>query len=68
MNRALRMAALFGSALLLAAGPALAQEGGSSPADSTTGWVFRWVNFAVAAGLIVYGFYKAGPYFHDHAE
>lgn len=68
MNRALRMTALMGSALFLAAGPALAQEGASSPADSATGWVFRWVNFAVVAALIIYGFYKAGPYFHDHAE
>lgn len=68
MNRALRMTAFLGSSLLLSAGPLLAQETGSSPADSTTGWVFRWVNFSIAAALIVYGFYKAGPYFHDHAE
>jgi hypothetical protein len=45
-------AALIATALLIAA-PAFAGEEAPSPADSTVGWIFRWVNFAIVAGLIV---------------
>jgi F-type H+-transporting ATPase subunit b len=48
--------------------PALAQEGESSPADSSIGQVFRWLNFAIIFGLIVYGLRKAGPYFRGRSE
>jgi F-type H+-transporting ATPase subunit b len=48
--------------------PLLAQEGTPSPADSTAGWVFRWLNFGIVAALIVYGFRKAAPYFQDRRE
>lgn len=40
--------------VLLIAAPAFAGEEAPSPADSTVGWIFRWVNFAIVAGLIVY--------------
>jgi F-type H+-transporting ATPase subunit b len=58
----------FGALLLCAAVPTLAQEGQPSPADSPTGWVFRWINFAIVLALIVYGFRKAAPAFRSHAE
>ena len=62
--RAASLAAFF----LLLAAPAFAEENGPSPADSTTGWIFRWLNFAIVLGLLVYGFGKAAPYFRRHAE
>jgi F-type H+-transporting ATPase subunit b len=54
---------------LLAALPALAQEGESSPADSPTGWIFRWLNFAIVFGAIAYfAVKKGGPYFRKQAD
>lgn len=64
----LRSAGFVGLLLVLAAAPALAQEGESSPADSPTGWVFRWINFAIVLGLIVYAFRKAAPSFRSRAD
>jgi F0F1-type ATP synthase membrane subunit b/b' len=52
----------------LAAAPALAQEGAASPTDSTTGWVFRWINFAIVLALLIYGVRKATPYFRAQQE
>jgi F0F1-type ATP synthase membrane subunit b/b' len=63
-----RRAATFVAFILLLAVPAFAQENGTSPADSTMGWIFRWLNFAIVVGLLVYGFGKAFPYFRRHAE
>jgi F0F1-type ATP synthase membrane subunit b/b' len=63
-RRALTCAAFF----LLLAAPAFAQENSPSPADSTMGWVFRWLNFAIVVALLVYGFGKAVPYFRRHAQ
>lgn len=55
--------------LLLAAGPVLAQEGDASPVESTAGWIFRWLNFAIVFGAIGYLAYKkGGPYFRAQAE
>lgn len=66
VSRALGAAVVF---LLLAAAPALAQEGEASPADSPVGWVFRWLNFALVFGAIAYAIRKWGaPYFREHAE
>jgi F0F1-type ATP synthase membrane subunit b/b' len=61
---AVRLSAL----VLVAAGPALAQENQPSGADSATGWLFRWINFAIILALIVYAFRKAGPSFRSHKE
>ena len=55
--------------LALAAGPVFAQEGEASPADSTTGWVFRWLNFVLVFGAIGYCVVKyAAPAFRVQAE
>jgi F-type H+-transporting ATPase subunit b len=64
----LRQAVSFALFFLLAAAPAVAQEGEPSPADSTTGWVFRWLNFAIVLALVVYALRRAAPYFRNHAE
>lgn len=54
---------------LLAAGPVLAQEGEPSPADSTVGWIFRWLNFVIVFGGIGWAIAKYGaPYFRGHAD
>lgn len=66
--RLLNGAGFAGVLFLLAATPALAQEGESSPADSSTGWVFRWINFAIVLVLIVYAFRKAAPSFRSRAD
>jgi len=62
-NLTARLAAFF----FLLAAPALAQEG-KSVTDAPVGQVFRWINFAIVLGLIVWSFSKAVPYFHRHAE
>jgi F-type H+-transporting ATPase subunit b len=63
-----RIAALFVmifSALIFAA-PTFAQEEG--PETTTTGWIFRWINFAIVFIAIVWAFSKAGPYFRARSE
>jgi len=64
-----RGARLFAALSLVAvlASPALAQETGDTT-TTTTGWVFRWINFAIVFGVIAWGFSKAGPYFRKHSE
>jgi F-type H+-transporting ATPase subunit b len=56
------------ASFLISAGPALAQEAGTSYADSSTGWIFRWLNFAIVVGLLVYAFRKAAPAFRRNSE
>lgn len=68
MIRLIRPANWIGVLLLLLAVPVMAQEGEASPADSPTGWVFRWINFAIVVVGIIYAFRKASPYFHRHAD
>ncbi len=58
----------LGLFFLLAAAPVFAQESKPSPADAPIGQVFRWINFAIVLALLIYGFRKALPYFHAHAE
>jgi F-type H+-transporting ATPase subunit b len=49
--------------------PAMAQEGDASPTDSFTGWIFRWLNFAIVFGAIIYCAVKFGkPGFRANAE
>ena len=62
----LRGAAVCAGMCTLLAAPVLAQEG-----DATTtgaGPVFRWINFAIVAGLIIWGFAKAAPALRDRAQ
>ena len=62
----LRFAAMLAVAAVFAA-PAIAQESGDAT-TTTTGWVFRWINFAIVFGMIAWGLTKAGPYFRRNAE
>jgi F-type H+-transporting ATPase subunit b len=61
------IAALAFSALVFAA-PVFAQEEGAAPKNSTTGWIFRWLNFAIVFAAIIWAFSKAGPYFRARSE
>jgi F-type H+-transporting ATPase subunit b len=55
--------------LALTAVPVFAQEGEDSPADSTTGWVFRWLNFFLVFGVIAYVLVKyAAPAFRAQTD
>jgi len=69
-SRVLRESAifiLFG--FFLFAFPAIAQQDEPSPSDSPTGWIFRWINFAIVFLLICYFFAKvAGPAFGKNRE
>lgn len=69
MKRFLRSAGFLAMIMLIAAAPLLAEEGEASPANSPTGWVFRWLNFAIVFGAIAYlAWKKGGPYFRGQAE
>jgi len=66
--RLYRQLALLAAVIFLAAIPAMAQEG-EGPADTPTGWAFRWLNFAIVFGVIAYFAAKhGGPYFRANAE
>jgi F0F1-type ATP synthase membrane subunit b/b' len=56
--------------LAFAAAPVLAAEGNSpEPADTLTGTIFRWLNFALVIGGLAYVIHKFGtPYFRAHAQ
>lgn len=61
-------AGIFCLALLCAA-PAFAQEESTQPENTTAGWIFRWLNFAVVFIAIVYVLVKkGGPAFRARAE
>ena len=69
MKRLAVAAGFFALFVFLTSIPALAQEGEPSPADSPTGWIFRWLNFAIVFGAILYfAVKKGGPYFRQNAE
>jgi F-type H+-transporting ATPase subunit b len=61
--------AYTGLLVFLVAWPALAQETEPSPADSTIGWGFRWLNFAIVfAGILYFAIKICGPYFRSRKE
>jgi F-type H+-transporting ATPase subunit b len=65
-HAALRVAS-FAFIAAFAAAPAFAQETGDATM-TTTGWIFRWINFAIIFFGLIWGFSKAGPYFRRHSE
>lgn len=67
-SRVLRPTLSLASFALLLAAPVFAQESGDI-ADSTSGWVFRWLNFVIVFGAISYGAVKfAAPYFRRRSD
>ncbi len=63
-----RSIARFGLFFFFVAAPALAEESKPSLADAPIGQVFKWINFTIVLGLLIYAFSKALPYFRTHAE
>jgi F0F1-type ATP synthase membrane subunit b/b' len=59
---------LCGGVFFGAVAPAMAQESAPSLADSPTGTIFRWINFAIVLALIIYALKKAAPGFRSHRE
>ena len=69
MMRMLRGLNFVALAVFFSAIPVLAQESDASSADSPTGWIFRWLNFAIVFGAIGYCIVKYGrPSFRANAE
>ena len=69
MRRALRCGCSLVVFLILTVEPLLAQEGQTPAADTTVGWIFRWLNFAIVFGGIAYAAVKiGGPAFRARAE
>lgn len=56
----LRSACVLAGTLALAAAPALAAANPQEEASSTTGWIYRWINFSIFVALIVWGFANKG--------
>jgi F0F1-type ATP synthase membrane subunit b/b' len=55
--------------ILFLAAPVFAGESGTPVEDTATGWVFRWINFLVVFGGVVYFFRKvAAPQLHGRAQ
>lgn len=44
----------------LAAAPVLAAANPQEEASTTTGWIYRWINFSIFVALIVWGFTSKG--------
>jgi F-type H+-transporting ATPase subunit b len=68
MRRFLRFLGVL-TMFLLVALPAMAQEKDGPPADSPAGTFYRWANFAIVLGLILWVCVKfGGPTFRGRAE
>jgi F0F1-type ATP synthase membrane subunit b/b' len=64
-----RAVALSGVSFFLIAVPAIAEEAASLPENSQTGWIFRWINFAIVFAAMVYFFAKvAAPSLRSRSE
>ena len=67
-SRYFRRAISLGFIWILAAAPIFAQESGDI-ADSPTGVIFRWLNFAIVFAIILYFFVNiAAPHFRSQSE
>lgn len=66
----LRGACALAACLVLAATPVLAAANPQEEASSTTGWIYRWINFAIFVALIAWGFANKGTrnYFHSRQK
>ena len=64
----LRRTISIGLISILAAAPVFAQEGGGDITESPAGSVFRWINFAIVFGIIVWGLKSAAPHFRKQSE
>src|SRR5580658_11371511 len=69
MKRLLGILGFLSVSLLLVVLPAMAEENETPAAETGTGYIFRWLNFAIVFAGIAYAAVKwGGPYFRAHAE
>lgn len=69
MKRVARTFGFVSVFFFFAVWPALAQEKEIPPAETPTGYIFRWLNFAIVFCGIAYAAVKwGGPYFRARAE
>jgi F-type H+-transporting ATPase subunit b len=67
-KRVAAAAGVLSASVLAASAPVFAAGEGQSLLDSPTGTLFRWINFVVVAGVMIYLLVKlAGPGFRRHA-
>jgi F-type H+-transporting ATPase subunit b len=67
-SRLAALALLLAFPLLLAGAPVFAAAEGGSLVDSPTGTIYRWINFAIVAGVAIYFLVKkAGPGFRANS-
>jgi len=67
--RAARLAAAVAFACALYAAPALAATNPEEAAGTTTGWIYRWINFGIFVAVLVWVFVKkTPPYFRGRQE
>jgi F0F1-type ATP synthase membrane subunit b/b' len=69
MKRLLGILGFLSVFLLLVVLPVMAEENETPAAETGTGYIFRWLNFAIVFAGIAYAAVKwGGPYFRAHAE
>ncbi|HEV2287345.1 MAG TPA: ATP synthase F0 subunit B [Candidatus Acidoferrales bacterium] len=64
MRRVGRLGAWLSAMAFMAAlyaAPVLAQSNPADEANSTTGWVYRWINFGIFAAVLIWAFAKKTP-------
>ena len=61
ISRWLRGACAIAFALAIFAAPVLAAANPREAADTTTGWIYRWINFLIFVGALVWVFAKKTP-------
>ena len=61
VRRWLRAACALAFALGVFAIPVLAATNPQEQADTTTGWIYRWINFLIFVGVLVWVFAKKTP-------
>ncbi|MFZ0640919.1 MAG: ATP synthase F0 subunit B [Candidatus Acidiferrales bacterium] len=61
ISRWLRGACTIAFALAIFAAPVLAAANPREAADTTTGWIYRWINFLIFVGALVWVFAKKTP-------
>jgi F-type H+-transporting ATPase subunit b len=66
IKNALGLFAALCCGAMLCTMPVFAQEA-QRPEETQLGWTFRWINFALVAALIIWGFSKAVPHFRSNA-
>lgn len=61
MSRWLRRACASAFVLALFAAPVFATTNPQEEAGTTTGWIYRWINFLIFVGVLVWAFAKKTP-------